>query len=195
MKTYRRTYKLQIIIQWYTSFTGSINHWICTSRMESSTVVQVLDSLSNSDVKTSIDIILQIAKIYPTTKSALQVNRLSVQQQIGVHNCGLISNAYAVDTCFKNDVEKSLFLQTSMRKLLHDCFNKSSLTLFPQQLNSQSALCSVCKVERFKVFCSGRIPEEFDKKMISCNQCHNWYHYKCVNLKLSQRPKDVEVLF
>ena len=148
-----------------------------------------MDSLSNSDVKTSIDIILQIAKIYPTTKSALQVNRLSVQQQIGFHNCGLFAIAYAVDTCFKNDVEKSLFAQRSMRKHLHDCFNKGNLTPFPQQLNSQSVLRSVRKVERFKLYCSCKMPEEFDTKMISCDQCHNWYHFKCVNLKLSQHPK------
>ena len=157
--------------------------------MESSNVVQVMDSLSNSDVKTSIDIILQIAKIYPTTKSSLQINRLSVQQQIRIHICGLFAIAYAVDTCFKIEVEKSLFDQKSMRKYLYDCFNKGTLTPFPQQLKSQSILRSVCKVERFKIYCSCKMPEEFDTKMISCDQCHNWYHYKCVNLKISEHPK------
>ena len=41
---------------------------IAISRIKSSTVIQVMDILSNSDVKTSINIILQIAKVYPTTK-------------------------------------------------------------------------------------------------------------------------------
>ena len=61
-------------------YVGSTDHWICTYCMKSSSVVQVMDSLSTSDVKTSLDILLQIAKIY---KSTLQINRLSVQQQVG----------------------------------------------------------------------------------------------------------------
>ena len=52
-----------------------------------SNVVQIMDSLSSSDVKTSLDILLQIAKIYSTAKSILQLNRLSVQQQAGIHDC------------------------------------------------------------------------------------------------------------
>ena len=60
-----------------------------------------MDSLSSSDVKTSLEILLQIAKIYPATKSTLQINRLAVQQQVGIYNCGLFSIAYAVETCFK----------------------------------------------------------------------------------------------
>jgi len=157
--------------------------------MKSSTVVQVMDSLSNSGVKTSLEILLQIAKIYPAAKSILQINRLSVQQQVGIHDCGLFSIAYAVETCYRNDVQKSLFDQKSMRKHLHDCFNNGVLTPFSKQLKSQSVLYSVYKVERFKVYCSCKMPEEFDTKMILCDQCHTWFHYKCVNLKLNQHPK------
>ena len=53
---------------------------------------------ASSDVKTSLEILLQIAKIYPATKSSLQMNRLAVQQQVGIHDCGLFSIAYAVDS-------------------------------------------------------------------------------------------------
>ena len=175
-----------------TIFIGSADHWICTSRMKSSTVVQVMDSLSSSDVKTSLEILLQIAKIYPVTKSTLQINRLSVQQQVGIHDCGLFSIAYAVETCLKRDVQKLSFEQKSMRKHLHDCFNNRVLTPFPQQLHilkSNPVLHSVRKVERFKVYCMCKMPEEFDANMILCDQCHTWFHYKCVNLKLTQHPK------
>ena len=44
------------------------------------------------------------------------------------------------------------------------------ITLTMQQLKSPSVLCSVCKVERFRVYCSCKMPEEFDVKMISCDQ-------------------------
>ena len=79
-----------------------------------------MDSLSSSDVKTSLDILLQIA----TAKSTLQINgRLSAQQQVAIHDCGIFAIAYAVETCHRNDVQKSLFDQKSMRKHLHDCFS------------------------------------------------------------------------
>ena len=71
-----------------------------------------MDSLSSSDVKTSLDILLQIAKIYPTAKlgkSTLQIAKQAVcSQQVAMHDCG-ISIAYAVETCHRNDVQKSLF--------------------------------------------------------------------------------------
>ena len=90
-------------------FIGSTDHWICTSHMKSPSVVQVMDSLSSI---TSLDILLQIAKIYPVTKSTLQINR---QQD----DCGLFSIAYAVEMCFKSDVQKATFEQKSMRKHLY----------------------------------------------------------------------------
>ena len=148
-----------------------------------------MDSLSSSSIKTSRDIIMQIAKIYPTVKSTLQINRLSVQQQIGIHDCGIFAIAYAVETCHGNDVQKSIFDQKSMRKHLHDCFNYGVITSFPQQLKRQSVIRSVYKVERVRVYCSCKMPEEFDVKMISCDKCHAWFHFKCVNLKLNQHPK------
>ena len=88
-----------------------------------------MDSLSSSDVKTSLDILLQIAKIYPTAKSTLQINRLSVQQQVAIHDCGMFAIAYAVETCHRNDVQKSLFDQKSMRKHLHDYFNNAAVKI------------------------------------------------------------------
>ena len=150
-----------------------------------------MDSLSRSDVKTSLEILLQIAKIYPAAKQTLNISRLSVQQQVGVHDCGLFAIAYAVETCYGNDVQKALFDQKLMRKHLHDCFNSGVLTPFPQQVKPQSVhvLRSVRKAERFKVYCTCKMPKEFNKKMISCDQCHAWFHYKCVNLRLNQHPK------
>ena len=53
---------IQTVVILYAVFSGSNDQWICTSRMESSSVVQVMLSLSSSDVSTSIDMTLQVAK-------------------------------------------------------------------------------------------------------------------------------------
>ena len=66
---------------------------------------------------------------YPTAKSTLQINRLSVQQQVAIHDCGIFAIAYAVETCHRNDVQKSLFDQKSMRKHLHDYSNNAAVKI------------------------------------------------------------------
>ena len=67
------------------------------------------------------------------------------------------------------------------------------ITLTMQQLKSPSVLCSVRKVERFRVYCSCKMPEEFDVKMISCDQAVSCMvsgtisACRCVNLISFQR--------
>jgi len=78
---------------------------------KSSTVVQVADSLSITDAKIGIDVVLQIAK--PVSKSVLQLNCLSVQQQVGIQDCGLFSIAFEV--CNGNNIEKTEFNQSLNR--------------------------------------------------------------------------------
>ena len=65
-----------------------------------------------------ISVVLQIAKVFPVTKSILQLNRLAVQQQIGIHDCGVFSVAFAFEVCAGNDVEKMHFEQFLLRKHL-----------------------------------------------------------------------------
>ena len=48
----------------------------------------MIDSLS-TETKIDISVVLQIAKVFPVTKSILQLDRLAVQQQIGIHDCGV----------------------------------------------------------------------------------------------------------
>jgi len=49
--------------------------------------------------------VLQIVKVFPVSKSMLQLNRLSVQQQVGIQDCGLFSIAFEV--CNGNNIEKT----------------------------------------------------------------------------------------
>ena len=49
--------------------------------------------------------ILQIATILKTEKSAINLEKLSVQQQIDKTDCGLFTITFAVEACTGTDVE------------------------------------------------------------------------------------------
>ena len=74
--------------------------------------------------------------------------------------------------------------QSLMRQHLLECLPNEALTEFPQ------STCLSAKPRRSKVshivinlFCTCRIPESFDSKIIECDRCAEWFHFKCVGIK------------
>ena len=37
-----------------------------------------------------------------------------------------------------------------------------------------------------KLYCTCRMPDIYDEKMISCDQCQKWYHFCCVDMALGE---------
>ena len=132
---------------------------------------------------------LQIANIYclPTRCSALEIQALPIQQQRGTKDCGVFSIAFAVEVCAGNNPEEVYFEQSEMRSHLFNCLECSELKPFPQK--SRKALINrQLEIFYVKVFCSCRMPEQYDSDMVECVQCETWYHFKCVGI-----PKDTTV--
>ena len=105
------------------SFT---HHWICTSCAPGG-FVSVMDSrILFNPITPSTE--LQLAKIYGSLpvfppRSSLRVNIVSVQQQEGVHDCGLFSVAYATEVCLGRKPESVSFDQQLMRQHLIKTFS------------------------------------------------------------------------
>ena len=71
-----------------------------------------------------------------------------------------------------------------MRQYLLEYLKNEALTEFAQSTSSST------KPRRSKVshivinlFCICRMPEYLDSKMIECDRCADWFHFKCVGLK------------
>ena len=79
----------------------------------------------------------QIAQVYGGRRSQLIVRSRSVQQQVGVKDCGLFAVAFAVEVCQKNDPSSVSYDQSKMRSHFASCLQKGHLDTFPQGQKSQ----------------------------------------------------------
>ena len=125
--------------------------------------------------------ILQISQLVNTNKNYFNVEKLAVQQQVGISDCGLFAIAFAVETCLMdNNMEMVYFNQLEMRNHLCICLEKGKITPFPKVKNSSNILTrSKHQTIKINVYCLCRLPDLYDHEMIQCDICKRWYHYKC----------------
>ena len=148
----------------------------------------MMDSLA-MQVPMNRSTILQMAQIYrvPDRKSSFSIKVLPVQQQSGYRDCGLFAIAFATEICRGQDPSKSLFIQTQMRGHLFKCITKGNMMPFPQFLKEEQAtlpplmtLRPKANTRNVKVYCVCRMPDHYDRKMIECEECEQWFHYSCM---------------
>jgi len=169
-------------------YAGSVNHWVCVSSNDSKTI-NLLDSLN---VKITRSLLLQIASVFKPDKAAskLYINRLCVHQQSGTLDCGLFAIAFAVEICRGNNPREVEFVQTKMRDHLLTCLELRRFELFPRkkcQLKNKLAR-DESKVFSTRLYCFCRYPETYDKQMVECSSCKEWYHFSCIGVS----TRDVE---
>ena len=135
--------------------------------------------------------IFQICNIYkvPRTKSILKIQRLAVQQQ-GVSDCGLFAVAYAMEVCAGSNPEHVQFDQCRMRNHLYDCLRHGAMTAFPKIQAYEHLPRPTPSVKNIKVYC--RMPDDYDNQMVCCNQCDEWFHLACLNLRSRDVNKNKE---
>ena len=84
---------------------------------------------------------LQLARIYgslPVFPPRSSLHIVSVQQQEGVHDCGLFSVAYATEVCLGRKPESVSFDQQLMRQHLINCLNEKHFQSFPKSTCSET---------------------------------------------------------
>ena len=159
------------------------SHWICAYREAGSNTAIVLDSLG-SEMDTSTHTLLQLATMFKPAAPADSINiqLKSVQQQQGLHDCGLFAIAFSVEVCKGNDASGIVFNQGKMRKHLQACLENGFMSLFPKAKNRKGANFSEERTVVEELYCICRMPEMFDERMISCDKCNKWYHCKCIRM-------------
>ena len=103
------------------------HHWICSSRTPGGSVC-VMDSKAFQSSPITKTTELQLAKIYSPSpsKSSLRVEIASVQQQQGLHDCGLFAIAYATEICLGRKPDEAQFDKNLMRQHLIKCLNEKN---------------------------------------------------------------------
>ena len=154
------------------------NHWVCVSSVNGR--VTLMDSLIiTHELEPTLQV--QIAKIYSNHLDFIEVNTLSVQQQMGNTDCGLFAIAFALEVCEGRRPDAIIFDQKQMRQHLYRCFENLHITQFPVLTANVSVKEATLGI--IYLFCFCKLPEEYDTDMIECSVCKIWYHFKCVGLE------------
>ena len=115
----------------------------------------------------------QLVRIYsPLPRDEpLVITTVCVQQQSGGTDSGLFVTAFALHAAMRKNFNTICFEQSLMRQHLLECLQNETLTEFPQ-LTSPSAKPRRSKVSHIVInlFCTCKMPESFDSKMIECEQ-------------------------
>lgn len=101
--------------------------------------VLVMDSLGKT-CHMSHSLERQIAHVYGGGRSQLTVHSLSVQQQIGVKDCGLFAVAFAVEVCQKHNPSQVSYDQSKMRAHFTSCLQQELLVAFPRGQRFQESI-------------------------------------------------------
>ena len=160
-----------------------MNHWVCVSN--DSKKINLLDSLN---VKITRSLLLQIASVFKPDKGAskLYINRLCVQQQSGTLDCGLFAIAFAVEICRGNNPREVEFVQAKMRDHLLNCLELKTFEIFPgKRCQLKKKPQDESKVYSTHIYCYCRYPETYDKEMVECTACKEWYHFSCIGVSKS----------
>lgn len=144
--------------------------------------MQLYDSRAVISDPMTPEIELQLAKIYSPQQStsSIRVEIVPVQQQEGVHSCGLFSIAYATELCYNSKPESVHFEQHKMSEHLIQCLNDQNFRPFPKSTGIETIPRPTRVFRKIKLYCTCRMPEFLDKRMIACDRCGEWYHCSCV---------------
>ena len=84
--------------------------------------------------------------------------------------------------CLGKNPEAAQFDQNLMQEHLIKCLNEKCIKRFPMIKHRKTLPRSTLRVKNIRLYW----PESFDDKMISCENCKNWYHYSCVLFSSSE---------
>ena len=145
--------------------------------------LKLYNSMFTGELTSSLE--EQLVRIYsPLIRDeSLVITAVSVQQQSGRTDCGFFTTAFALHTAMRNNFKIICFEQSPMRQHLLECLQNEALTEFPQSTSPSAKHRSKVSHIVINLFCTFKMPESFDSKMIECDRCAYWFHFKCVGLK------------
>ena len=162
-------------------FVAERDHWVATSYHQDE--IRLYDSKCSPNLHGSLQ--EQIALIYKEAANGntLTVKAIPVQQQTGGEDCGLFSIAYAYHAALGEDLLGVTFDQSKMRDHLIACLIQKCLKLFPPALERRGIKRNKMRIFHIHLICICKLPESSDSNVIQCDQCSQWYHFRCVNIE------------
>ena len=166
---------------------GSVGHWIVVSTIGcDKDEVNVFDSLNPPSVDDNTETI--IASLLFTRSANIKINMMNVARQKGSTDCGLYAVAILTCLAFGIDPTKLIFDQAALRPHLIQCLEKGVIDCFPVKQTRRTS-SNVSTQLNCQIYCSCKLPEHYDSCMTECDNCHEWYHHRCIDVSIV--PVDV----
>ena len=97
------------------------------------------------------------------------------QKQKCGSDCGVFAIAFAFHAAMGDNISGLQFDQLKMK-----CLRKQKFTPFPN-LDKQGKIPKKVCIEKIDVYCTCLMPDTYGD-MVQCENCHKWFHIKCVGL-------------
>ena len=117
-----------------------------------------------------------ITQLLKSTHSPIKCAIATTQRQTGVKDCGLFSIATATSFCFGESPGERCYEQSLMRGHFRQCLARGEMTPFPSRAVVARKIRSLTDIE---VYCSCRLQDNEQERMVECDRCHEWFHQSC----------------
>ena len=148
--------------------------------------MSVYDSSFNG--KLSVDLKHQLTAMYKHEACTgdgdlrLVVKVPAVQRQLGGKDCGVFAIAFAYHAARGDDLSSFTFDQAQLRQHLAMCFVNGKMSPFPRFHNLPRRSRKGRNDIEIKLYCKCLMPDTWDDDMIMCDNCEEWFHFKCVDV-------------
>jgi len=154
-------------------------HWFCvTSKNCSDGTLSVYCSMHFVPSEACL---ATVAHMFNMQTPSLTFRVMNVTKQKGSVNCGLFAIAYA--EMLARDVDPCNFIlnQPLIRLHLLSCLSENQFRAFPVT-GQRTVRRNVVRSTTVKLYCQCRSTHLPGDNMLLCNQCHEWYHQRCLRL-------------
>ena len=161
--------------------TGASQHWITVSNLHSKGGEVICYDSPISTARSS-DVQMQVASIIMAKPKSFDITMVDCQQQSGVHDCGLFAIAFATSLCFGKDPTHIQYDQGKMREHLSNSISQKKMSEFPTSGERKPKNIMMKDVNKVNVYCTCRLPDNTEERMIECLVCLEWFHHTCLSL-------------
>ena len=156
------------------------NHWALLQIIKDEANqpnVSIIDSAYDDvDVKTNF----VISQLIRFEGKSIPLRIMNVSKQAGITDCGLYAIANLTALVLGNvEPTNVVFYQRELRSHYLECLENQKVMDFPV-LKHRRIQTKFKTLESILIYCSCHCGDD-GLKMVVCEQCEEWYHYRCIN--------------
>lgn len=160
------------------------NHWCAVSNMFSvdNNSLYVYDSYMKLSYTEEDK--YHLSKLLRPDIDNIKILIPNVQQQQNSSLCGAYSIVFAIALCLNINPVHVEIKERQIRQKLFSFLKRKQTSINDNLFEIKNKKCTICKTFECKLYCFCRLAYNPSENMIACDQCQDWYHFNCINVKI-----------